>query len=44
MAKELPDYLARMRQQRQIAAFSEWLNRQIQLRLVLPPGEMGGTG
>jgi len=33
---ELPAYLARMREQRQVAAFEEWMRRQIQLHLVPP--------
>lgn len=39
MQRELPAYLARMRDQRQIAAFEEWLRRQIQMRLVPPASE-----
>ena len=39
MQRELPAYLARMRDQRQIAAFEEWLRRQIQTRLVPPASE-----
>jgi hypothetical protein len=41
MAQELPNYIARMREQRQVAAFSAWLNHQIQLRLVVPPTPSG---
>jgi hypothetical protein len=44
MEKELPFYLARMREQRQIAAFQEWFTRQIQLRLIPPPGEQNSPG
>jgi hypothetical protein len=44
MKQELPFYLARMREQRQIAAYQEWLNRQIQLRLIPPPGDQGNAG
>jgi hypothetical protein len=44
MRQEMPYYLARMREQRQIAAFQEWLSRQIQLRLIPPPGEQGSAG
>jgi hypothetical protein len=36
MKAELPAYLARMREQRQVAAFQEWLQRQLQMHLVLP--------
>jgi hypothetical protein len=39
MQRELPAYLARMREQRQMAAFNEWFQRQIQLRLVPPASE-----
>ena len=34
MQREMPDFLARMREQRQIAAFQQWLERELQLRLV----------
>ncbi len=44
MRQELPGYLAHIRQQCQYAAFSEWLERQIQLRLIPPPGERSGAG
>jgi uncharacterized protein YqjF (DUF2071 family) len=44
MKQELPYYLARMREQRQVAAFQEWLSRQIQLRLIPPPGDQTGAG
>ena len=44
MKEELPYYLARMREQRQVAAFQEWLSRQIQLRLIPPPGDQGSAG
>jgi hypothetical protein len=44
MAQELPLYLARMREQRQIAAFSAWLNHQFQLRFIPPPSEPGNAG
>jgi hypothetical protein len=44
MAQELPSYLARMREQRQIAAFTDWLNRQIQLRFIPGPNDQGGAG
>jgi hypothetical protein len=36
MRMELPAYLARMREQRQVAAFQEWMQRQLQMHLVLP--------
>ncbi len=37
MAAEMPMFLARMREQREVAAFSGWLNKQLQLRLVPAP-------
>jgi hypothetical protein len=43
MKEELPVFLANMRQQRQAAAFYDWLNRQYRLRYVPPPSE-GGAG
>ena len=36
MKAELPVYLKRMREQRQVAAFQEWMQRQLQLHLTLP--------
>jgi len=44
MKQEIPSYLARMRQQREYAAFSEWLSRQLQLRFVPPPEEQESAG
>jgi hypothetical protein len=44
MKQELPYFLANMRDKRQIAAFSEWLNRQFQLRYTPPPSEPGSAG
>jgi SurA N-terminal domain len=44
MEKELPFYLARMREQRQLVAFQEWFTRQLQLRLIPPPGEQNSPG
>lgn len=44
MERELPFYLARMREQRQVVAFQEWFNRQVQLRLIPPPGEQTSPG
>ena len=37
LAAEMPLFLARMREQREVAAFSGWLNKQISLRLVPAP-------
>jgi hypothetical protein len=44
MTQELPLYLAHMRQERQMAAFSIWLNRQFQLRWTPPAGDLGSPG
>jgi hypothetical protein len=44
MEKELPFYLARMREQRQLVAFQEWFSRQVQLRLVPPAGQQNSPG
>jgi hypothetical protein len=35
--RELPDFLARQREQRQMAAFSLWMGREMQLHVVRPP-------
>jgi len=39
MREELPAFLAKMRGQRQIAAFEEWFGHQLQLHLVPPASE-----
>ena len=39
MKEELPAYLAKMRDQRQIAAFEEWFGREMQLQVVPPATE-----
>jgi hypothetical protein len=44
MQRELPLYLARMREQRQFVAFQQWFTRQIQLRLTPPPGDQNSPG
>jgi hypothetical protein len=36
MKQELPNYLARLREQRQAAAFEEWLSREAQQHLSVP--------
>jgi hypothetical protein len=36
MERDMPAYLTRMREQRQIAAFNEWFGRQLQLHLSVP--------
>ncbi len=43
-ARELPIYLARMREQRQMVAFQEWFMHQVQLRFVPPPGQQNSPG
>ncbi len=44
MQQELPYYLSRMREQRQVAAFQQWLGRQMQLRWIPPPGNQSSPG
>jgi hypothetical protein len=44
MQRELPFYLARMREQRQLVAFQEWFMHQLQLRFVPPPGQQNSPG
>jgi hypothetical protein len=44
MQQELPFYLARMREQRQLVAFQEWFTHQLQLRLIPPPSEQNSPG
>jgi hypothetical protein len=39
LKEELPAYLAKMREQRQVAAFEQWFERELQLHLVPPPGD-----
>lgn len=41
LQKELPDYLARLREQRQSAAFGEWFQKAVQeMRLTIPQQQM----
>jgi hypothetical protein len=42
--QEVPLYLAKMRADRQMAAFQEWMGRQIQLHLVAPSDDKNGAG
>jgi hypothetical protein len=44
MAQELPLYLARMRDQLQIAAFQDWFGRQMHLLWMPPPSDQAGAG
>jgi len=44
MRRELPYYLARLREQRQSVAFQEWFGRQLQLRLTPPPSDKENPG
>jgi hypothetical protein len=39
LQEELPAYLTKMREQRQVAAFEQWFGREMQLHLVPPVGE-----
>jgi hypothetical protein len=39
LREELPAYLAKMREQRQVAAFEQWFGREMQLHLVPPASE-----
>jgi parvulin-like peptidyl-prolyl isomerase len=39
MKEELPGYLTKMREQRQVAAFEQWFGREMQLHLVPPASE-----
>jgi hypothetical protein len=36
LREELPAYLTKMREQRQVAAFEQWFGREMQLHLVPP--------
>ena len=44
MQRDLPAFLARMRERFQIAAFNAWFNRQYQLHFVPPPGNLSAAG
>ena len=44
MRDELPVYLKRMREQRQVAAFQQWLNREFQLHAVFPREKSASEG
>jgi hypothetical protein len=45
LEKELPDYVARLREQRQSAAFSEWFQRAVQdMRLSIPQQQQQRPG
>jgi hypothetical protein len=39
MRDELPGYLTKMREQRQVAAFEQWFSREMQLHLVPPASD-----
>jgi hypothetical protein len=39
LREELPAYLTKMREQRQVAAFEQWFSREMQLHLVPPASE-----
>jgi hypothetical protein len=42
--RELPPYLARMRDRLEIAAFNAWFSKQYQLHFVAPPGDNSASG
>jgi hypothetical protein len=42
--RDVPLYLARMRERFQIAAFNAWFSKQYQLHYVAPPDELSATG
>jgi hypothetical protein len=44
ITRQLPYYLAKLRSDRQMAAFQEWFGRQYQLHLVPIPSERSGAG
>jgi hypothetical protein len=41
---EMPEFLARMRERLQVAAFNAWFGRQYQLHFVPPPGDTSAQG
>jgi hypothetical protein len=44
LQRDLPVFLARMRERFQIAAFNAWFTRQYQLHFVPPPGDLSAAG
>jgi hypothetical protein len=44
LQRDLPVFLASMRERLQIAAFNAWLGRQYQLHFVAPPGDPSASG
>jgi hypothetical protein len=44
LQRDLPAFLARMRERFQFAAFNAWFGRQMQLHFVAPPGEPSASG
>jgi hypothetical protein len=44
LRRDLPAFLARMREHLQIAAFNAWFNREYQLHVVLPAGDRAAAG
>jgi len=44
LQRDLPAFLARMRERFQIAAFNAWFTRQYQLHFVPPPGDLSAAG
>jgi hypothetical protein len=44
LQRDLPAFLARMRERLEIAAFNAWFNRENQLHFVPPPGDLSASG
>jgi hypothetical protein len=44
LQRDMPAFLARMRERFQIAAFNAWFARQMQLHFVAPPGDLSASG
>jgi hypothetical protein len=44
LQRELPAFLARMRDKLQIAAYNAWINKEYQLHFVAPPGDRSASG
>jgi len=44
LQRDMPAFLARMRERLQLAAFNAWFNRQYQLHFVPPPGDLSASG
>jgi hypothetical protein len=44
MQRDMPAFVARMRERLEIAAFNAWFTRQYQLHFVAPPGDVTASG